>query len=86
MNVIKRVRFRLRYIKWWFQRVNGKLPACDAWDLHNTLAHVLIEGIDRLLNGKTDWNEPSMHEMHDDLIYVKKVMGLLGKNFWRLWD
>ena len=40
---------RPRHIKWWFQRANGKMPDCDAWEYKMTLAKNIQQGLEYLL-------------------------------------
>ena len=60
---------KLRYIKWWFQRANHKLPPCDCWDYKYTLVDNIEQGLSFLLHeGVTDWEQHSKEKK--DLEYV----------------
>lgn len=36
-------------IKWWWERVNGRLPECDCWDYKDTLIENIKQGMEYLL-------------------------------------
>lgn len=36
-------------IKWWWERVNGRLPECDCWEYKDTLIENIRQGLEYLL-------------------------------------
>lgn len=61
--MIRRLKNRCRNIKWWIMRANRKLPPCDWWDFKYTLADVIKQGLEGLLNsGATDWQNDKDRE------------------------
>lgn len=62
---------KLRYVKWWFQRANRKLPPCDWWDYKYTLADFIKQGLKGLLyEGVTDWDSNYHKKEKQDLEFV----------------
>lgn len=62
---------KLRYVKWWFQRANHKVPPCDCWDYKHTLADNIAQGMEFLLHeGVTDWENPLHKQEKAELEFV----------------
>lgn len=62
---------KLRYVRWWFQRANRKLPPCDCWDYKYTLVGNIEQGLSYLLkDGVTDWEHPYHKRQKKELEFV----------------
>lgn len=71
--MLKRIRNRVRAIKWWLMRGNKKLPPCDWWDYKYELADFIRQGLTGLLyEGITDWDSPTHKKEKEDLEFVLK--------------
>lgn len=69
------IKERPRYIKWWFQRANGKMPNCDWWEFHLSLTNYIEQGLRNLLfNGNTDWEYGRHKQVYKDLEFVYTFM------------
>lgn len=66
---------RPKAIKWWFQRANGKVPACDCWEFNSSLAHYIVQGLDYLLDeGVTDWNNDLHKQEYKELDFARRTL------------
>lgn len=66
---------RPKYIKWWFQRANGKVPPCDCWEFNSSLAKYMIQGLDYLINdGYTDWDATIHKQQYEEMKFARKVL------------
>ena len=54
-------------IKWWWERVNGRLPECDCWEYKDTLIDNIRQGLEYLLRPDSDLMYFSS-EVHDEKI------------------
>ena len=71
--MLRRIKNRLRRIKWWFQRANGKVTPPDWWDYKYTLADNIKQGIEGLLyEGNTDWDCDYHKQEKKDLEFILK--------------
>lgn len=69
--MIKRIRNRLKRIKWWFQRANSKVTPDMWWDYKYTLADFIKQGLEGLLyEGVTDWDAPYHKQEKEDLEFI----------------
>lgn len=69
------IKKRPRQIKWWFQRANHKVPACDCWEFNSSLANYIVQGLDYLLDkGATDWNNPIHRQQYKELDFARKTL------------
>lgn len=62
-------------IRFWFQRANGKVPACDCWEFNSSLVNYIIQGLDYLLDkGATDWEHPTHKKQYEELDFVRNTL------------
>lgn len=62
---------KLKYIRYYAQRLKGDLPACDCWDYKYTLVKNIEQGLTFLLEeGMTDWDAPVHQQEKKELEYV----------------
>ena len=62
---------RLRNVKWWFMRANGKVPPCDWWDFDCALANYIAQGLKGLLyEGVRDWDCKEHQKEREELEFV----------------
>lgn len=66
---------RPKYIKWWVQRANRKVPPCDCWEFNSSLASYLVQGLDYLLDeGNTDWGSPIHKREYKELDFARRTL------------
>lgn len=67
------IKERPKYIKWWLQRANHKVPDCDCWEFNDSLASYIVQGLDFLLDkGVRDWTQSQ--EEYKDLDFARKAL------------
>lgn len=66
---------RPKYIKWWVQRANKKVPEYDCWEFNSSLANYLVQGLDYLLDeGNTDWGCKEHRRQYKELDFARRTL------------
>lgn len=72
------VKARPRYIKWWFERANGKVPSCDSWNSDVAICENIVQHLDYHINYRMDclkcFNNQDHKERIDNLLKIRSAL------------